>query len=184
MQVTVSGATLGEAMPPRVRWADVQDSSQENASCSQPGPPLSQSSYHSPSQDHSPSDIAGSGAGAMGSSGLPTRLASAATLRSVHDTHQSDGVTENNEALLQTEKELTIWCRCLGGCGPGSRATLCVAPAYLNTGHLGVLHLWCGPQHRHQGRQRGVVEGLNWNCRIRCKHLWESVQEAQCSAIQ
>jgi len=91
-------------MPPRPRWADVQDSSQENASCSQPGPPLSQSSYHSPSQDHSPSNIAGSSAGVMGSSGLPTRLASATNLRSVHDTHQSDGTAENNEAPLRTQE--------------------------------------------------------------------------------
>eukprot|EP00411_Alexandrium_monilatum_P126254 CAMPEP_0175634730 /NCGR_PEP_ID=MMETSP0097-20121207/1328_1 /TAXON_ID=311494 /ORGANISM="Alexandrium monilatum, Strain CCMP3105" /LENGTH=290 /DNA_ID=CAMNT_0016940349 /DNA_START=16 /DNA_END=885 /DNA_ORIENTATION=+ len=51
-----AGRSLRDVMPPRPRWADLQDSSQENND-SQPAPPLSQGSYNEPlensQEDHS-----------------------------------------------------------------------------------------------------------------------------------
>jgi len=104
--ISVPASTLGEALPPRRRWADLQDSSQENASCSQPGPPLSQSSYHSPSQDQSANDVVGSGASAVSGTGLPTRLANATSLCSPHESQLSLGASASHEVLPRTENSV------------------------------------------------------------------------------
>mmetsp|Transcript_135794 Transcript_135794/g.378442 ORF Transcript_135794/g.378442 Transcript_135794/m.378442 type:complete len:323 (+) Transcript_135794:77-1045(+) len=63
-----AGSSLRDVVPLRPRWADLQDSSQENAGDSQPPPPLSQGSYN----EDSPEDAS--------RAGLTGRLARAASL--------------------------------------------------------------------------------------------------------